>query len=857
MITRKTVFTTLLITVSVFFSNNVLSADYINDARQYLEQGNYQAAMIQLKNQLKQNPKDAQARYLLGIVYLKSDNVKGAEKELSTAYKLDKNNEKIQLEYAKILLLKGEYQEVKELLAQPLIEKENESERLMTIGSAYLGEQKIADARDYFSQAKKVKDTPNVQLGFVKIALLEKEFKTAETIIEQILQQTPDNYDALLLKAQLANQLGQYQKAQSIYDDLLAKKPGSLLLLLSRAQTKYNLKEYKGAEEDLNLILKSIENFPQANYLMALVKFAQEDFTAAEQYGQQVLNVATQHYQSMYIIGLADFNLGRLNQAEKYFTQILFQYPDNLNVQYALARIYLSQNKADQALLILESIKLDSLNKNPKVLLILAKAYFMADKKEKSKEVFNRVKKLAPDEPLVIESLAQLQLFLGNVDNAIKELEKLDILENKNKNIQYLLIMSYIKGKKFEKAKNLIVQLQKQSLDDPNLYTFYGDIAFIENNQEIASQSYQKALAIDEKFIPAYLGLSKMALFNKQLDEADGYLQNILSIDEQYLNAYLGRVAIAEKMGKTTLAEKILTEGINKISDDLDKELSINNALAKLYIKHNRKNELLKFGRELVKKYPRKTQALSFQVKVLLLNGEKKQAQMVLEKIIYQEPKDIKHRLQLAALLLNNNEQQAAVNLLDEILENNPGHQQTVLLKSSLLINNGQFDELKELLNKFLDADKENINQVYQFAVQAQKQGKYKLAIEYYKILMEYQPENSVVLNNLAWLYSLQNNPKALSLAKKAYNLKPKSPAIADTYGVILLKHGKVKQGLKVLENAAATAPEMKGLQFHLAKAYYLNNINDKAIKILENITKSEDTFAEKDRAISLLKKIK
>ena len=97
MITRKTVFTALLITVSVFLSNNVLSADYVKDARQYLEQGNYKAAMIQLKNQLKQKPKDAEARYLLGIVYLKSDNIKGAEKELTQAYKLDKNNEKIRV----------------------------------------------------------------------------------------------------------------------------------------------------------------------------------------------------------------------------------------------------------------------------------------------------------------------------------------------------------------------------------------------------------------------------------------------------------------------------------------------------------------------------------------------------------------------------------------------------------------------------------------------------------------------------------------------------------------------------------------------------------------------------------------
>jgi len=655
MIKRKTVFTILLITVSIFLSNNVISADYVKDARQFIEQGNFEAAIKQLKNQLQQSPKDAEARYLLGTVYLKNDNFKGAEKELSKAYQLDKNNEKIRLEYTKILLLKREYQDVRDLLEQQFIESGNESERLMTLGSAFLEEKKIADARDYFSQAKKVKNTPNVQLGFAKIALLEKDFKASEIIVEQILQQTPDNYEALLLKAQLLNESGQYQQAQSVYNDLLVNRPGNLLLLLNRAQTKYNLKDYKDAEDDLNMILKSNDNIPQANYLMALTKFAQQDFVAAEEYAQKVLNIVKQHYLSMYIIGNADLKLGRLNQAEKYFTQILFEYPDNLNVQYTLASIYLSKNEAEQALLILESIKQDVLNKNPKILLLLGNAYSMADKKEKSKAVFNKVKKIAPDNPLVVQSLARAQLLSGNVSSAITALEKLNIVENKN--LQYLLITAYIKDKQFEKAKNLILQLQKKSPDDPNLYAFYGDIAFTENNQEIAGQSYQKALAIDKNFIPAYLGLSKMALFNKQLDKTDGYLQNILSIDEQYLNAYLARASIAEEMNKMKLAEKILTEGINTVGDDLDKELTLYNTLAGLYIKQNRKNELLKLGRELVNKYPEKTQTLSFQVKTLLLNGEKKQAQVVLKKIIYKDPKDIKYQLQLVKLQIDNNEQ--------------------------------------------------------------------------------------------------------------------------------------------------------------------------------------------------------
>ena len=50
MIMRKTVITKLILIASVLLASNVLSADYLNDAKQYLEKGDYQAAMIQLKN---------------------------------------------------------------------------------------------------------------------------------------------------------------------------------------------------------------------------------------------------------------------------------------------------------------------------------------------------------------------------------------------------------------------------------------------------------------------------------------------------------------------------------------------------------------------------------------------------------------------------------------------------------------------------------------------------------------------------------------------------------------------------------------------------------------------------------------
>jgi len=818
--------------------------------------------IIYLKNQVKDDPDNAQARYLLAKIYQKNNNIKGAENEFKKALNLEPGSSKIRFDYAELLLENWKYQELYKVLDQSFAieEKEKESKRLALITFAYLGEGKISQAKKTISQAKYLKNTDKVQLALAKIAAFEGDYKKAAVIIEQLLKKSEDNFDILLLKARLAEHQKHYKQAQTIYKELLIQKPGNLFLLIRLAHMKYNLKQYKTIEKDLNAILNHNNLIPQANFLMALVKYSQGDYNAAEQFGQKVLSIVSDHYESMYIIGRADFKLKRMHQAEKYFTKILFRYPDDLEVQYTLARIYLSQNKAEQALPILESITKEQLEKNPKVYMMLGKMYLMLNNNDKARDVFYAIKKIVPNDTLLIKNLIQLQLALGDIDNAILELKKLDqnVVEKSSLDIQFLRVMSYIKDEKLIKAKSLLAELKKIAIDDPNIYSLSGDLAFAENMYDSASTLYHEALKIAPKFIPAYLGLSKIALFNRQDGIADSYLQNILSIDEYYVQAYLARADIAENMGKLDIVENILREGVNKISHDMGKQLKIYNALAKFYIKHKQSDKLEKLGQEFITKHPHKIQAFLFQVKILFYNNKKKkQVIKVLTEFINKHPLDIEENLQLVALLINNHEKELALDLLNRILDNNPDHVQSILIKSRLLIQYGYIDELNMFLKQYINEEEKNIKQVYHFALAAQQQKDYKQALQYYKILIGYQPGNTILLNNMAWIYSLYNNPKAIALAKKAYTLQPESVAIADTYSTILLKNAHYKQALIILKKAASISSDNMDVQYHLAQAYYLNKMNNKAVPVLQKILTAEHNFPEKHNAQLLLNKIK
>jgi tetratricopeptide (TPR) repeat protein len=177
----------------------------------------------------------------------------------------------------------------------------------------------------------------------------------------------------------------------------------------------------------------------------------------------------------------------------------------------------------------------------------------------------------------------------------------------------------------------------------------------------------------------------------------------------------------------------------------------------------------------------------------------------------------------------------------------------TKVLDGMLLIlseQNKQVDAIALLENE-LAKNKDNTQIQFRLAVAYQNSGRYESSIKYYEKLIDKQQGNAIVLNNLAWVYSQQKHPKALKLAKEAFIKAPKSGAVADTYGYILLTNGHSKESLKILKQAAELSPELTEIQLHLAEAHLANQQKSKAKQILQQILSKEG--AEKAAAMKLM----
>jgi Tfp pilus assembly protein PilF len=130
----------------------------------------------------------------------------------------------------------------------------------------------------------------------------------------------------------------------------------------------------------------------------------------------------------------------------------------------------------------------------------------------------------------------------------------------------------------------------------------------------------------------------------------------------------------------------------------------------------------------------------------------------------------------------------------------------------------------------------------------------YKAAAAHYQALIAIEPNNAVALNNLAWIGGETGDPKALGYAERAVALAPRSAAVLDTYGSLLLKKGETEKGLEVMSRAAQAEPKRYDIRLNYARALAGAGQKDAARKELEALQAVAEDFPGKSEIAGLLK---
>jgi putative PEP-CTERM system TPR-repeat lipoprotein len=130
----------------------------------------------------------------------------------------------------------------------------------------------------------------------------------------------------------------------------------------------------------------------------------------------------------------------------------------------------------------------------------------------------------------------------------------------------------------------------------------------------------------------------------------------------------------------------------------------------------------------------------------------------------------------------------------------------------------------------------------------------FKSAATLLEAIVKRAPENGAALNNLAWAYQQQKDPRALATAEQAFKVAGSNAAVMDTLGWMLVEQGNIQRGLPLLQKAAATPAATAEIRYHLAVALHKSGDKTGARKELETLLAQNKPFAQSEEARSLLK---
>ena len=134
---------------------------YVNRRRSFLR--SQQSALM--------NPRDANARYQLGLIYLKGKKYKGAERYFNESVDIDNTNPEYYFVLGKTLQYRKKFQDAIEayLQALSLDKHKGYGDIQLGLGNCYFGLKKLSDARVWFEKA--IESNTSLAESYFKLAL--------------------------------------------------------------------------------------------------------------------------------------------------------------------------------------------------------------------------------------------------------------------------------------------------------------------------------------------------------------------------------------------------------------------------------------------------------------------------------------------------------------------------------------------------------------------------------------------------------------------------------------------------------------------------------------------------------------
>jgi putative PEP-CTERM system TPR-repeat lipoprotein len=897
---------------------NFTDQEHVQRAKDFQAKGDVRASEIELKNALSKNPDNAEARLLLGDLYLTLQRGASAEKEFKRALKLGAGREALKVPLARAYNLQNQYQQMlDEIDVGPDTSERNASRILKLRGDAMMGLRRLQESCDLYQKAN-ARDSRNVEAysGLAVCAVAKQDMDLARRYLDDALKIDPKDDGTWAYIGQLEHARNNAKGAEEGYAQAIKLNPRNVEALAGHASLMIRADKLERAGEDAKKLRQSGAEHPAVLYIDALLSLAKKESQRGLESVQKLEKAYPAYFPGWLLAAQLHFSTGSLTLAEQYVDRYLAVQPQDGAASRLKAAILLRSQRAAQVPALLAPL----LERNPNdqgLLVVLGQAYLDMGDYAKASQLLEKALSIDPTNVAVQTRLGGSYLGAGMSTEAETVLAAASRADPQNTEADLLLVVNHVRNKQYDKAFAAIAALEKKQPKSPVAHRLRANIYMQRNELAQARSSLEQAAALQPGDLSTASALAQLDLRENKPDAAKRRFVEVLDKDPKSIGAMLALAQIAASRN----LDNEYVEWLQKASNIERTALQPRALLSQYYLAKQNPQQALTIAREAQTANPDSLAALELLGKVQMAAGQKENAAASFAQLLAKAPTIVAAYLELAGVQMELRRFGDARSTLSKGLTRLPGNVALLDALGRLELAEGKLDEAlkhaqqitalqpKAIAGHVLEGDvllqRNRVAEAARAFEQAWAKAKSgpvmarlhqtlsldhreaeadkrmlqwlqeqpkdigsriflaesflmrkqaKPAIEQYEAVLKLVPNHPRVLNNLAMLYQEAGDARALDTAQRAYRMSPDDPRVMDTYGWVLVQRGDPQRGADLLKQAMAKAPGATSLRYRYAAALAKAGDRAGARRELDGLLKSSKAFPEKDQATELLK---
>jgi putative PEP-CTERM system TPR-repeat lipoprotein len=647
-------------------------------------------------------------------------------------------------------------------------------------------------------------------------------------------------------------------------------------------------------------MVKSVGKTPLTHYLEAFLAFRENKLTDARDAIQEVERLAPNFLPARMLAGAIYYQLGDQLQSQTNLGKVLEADPKNIMARRMLVLSYVAQRDAARAVDTLEPL-LEQDPDSSETLSIAGQVYLLAGDFERSSKYFARQVAKSPDDARAMTRLGISRLAEGEIDRGLNDLGEASQLDADLSYADFARVTAMLSEHKFDEALQAQAELEKKLPNNPLTYNLRGGIMIGKGDLAAARAAFRKALEINPDFLPAATNLARLAFRDGKADEARKIYLDMLGRNPKRADVLMSLADLEQAAGGDAELIRKYLEGAVEAGPRLispkvrlvDFLLAQNKRTEALTVARDAQSVapehpgvLRSMGHALMANGDFEQAVTSFQKRAdlladngtafldlgraLYMAGNERAAEQALKRSKSLNPQLLDSYRLLVAIAMKDKRFDDAERLAKELQTGDPKSGLGYLFEGDVMAARGDWKKALPIFeksyklspnvltavklhsalvrsDKAAEADKvaaewmaghaDDLTMKAYLAEYALANKHYDRAYQLYLEIAAQAPDRPSVLNNLAWVASQRNDPKAIDFARRALALAPESPAILDTAGMIEVAQGDVDAGVRKVEKAVQLAPKAPAIRINLAKAYIKAGRKDDARNLLNALT--------------------